>query len=152
MCQVTQCLVCSAEPGLVAIQQTPTIPDILTIPGSQSVISFISLLLWDLASRAKMGKTLLISVLFFVIFFVSATQGTEVKRENASKLLYDLFIVFSGVAIISIIFVFIEIIIVYTQKVSKTFVYELQDLCTIYRSILCAIFFFLVLDTVWTCY
>ena len=49
---------------------------------------------------AKMGKTLLTYVLFFVI--VSTTLETEVKRENASKLFSNLFIMFSGLPIISI--------------------------------------------------
>ena len=93
-----------------------------------------------------MSKKLLISVLYFVIFFVNATQGTEVKRENASKMLSDLFVIFTGLAIIPILFVFIETIIVCTQKVSHILVYILQDVCTLFRSMSCAIFS--VLDTV----
>ena len=63
-----------------------------------------------------MRKTLLIYVLFFVI--VSATQGTVVKRENTSKHLSNLFNMFSGLAIISMMLIFIDFIIVCTQKVS----------------------------------
>ena len=68
------------------------------------------------------------------------------KGENASKLLSNLFVVFSHLAIISILFVFTYFIIVSTQKVSKILVYKLQDLCTLLRAMSCAIF--LVLDTV----
>ena len=64
-----------------------------------------------------MGKTLLISVLFFVI--VNTILETEVKRKNASKLLSNLFAMFSDITIISIIFVFMVTIIACTQKVSK---------------------------------
>ena len=74
-----------------------------------------------------MGKTLLIHVLFFVI--IIAAQGTEVKRENTSKLLSNLFDMFSGLATVSIMFIFINFIIVCTKKVSIILVYKLQDFC-----------------------
>ena len=89
-----------------------------------------------------MNKTLLIYVLLSVIF--SATQGTEVERENASKLLSNLFVMFSGLTIISIMLIFNDFIYVCMHKVSKILVYKLQDLYTIYRSMSCAIFSILV--------
>ena len=85
-----------------------------------------------------MGKRLLISVLFFGI--VSTTVEIEVKRENASKPLSNLFIIFSGLVIITVTFIFTDFIIVCTGKVSKILVYKLQDLCNTYRSMSCAIF------------
>ena len=60
--------------------------------------------------------------------------------EDTSKLLSDLIIVISGLAIIRIVFVVIEIIIVYTWNVSEIFVYKLLDLYTLFRSILCVKF------------
>ena len=62
------------------------------------------------------------------------------KGQDASKLLSDIIIVISGLAIILVMYVVIEIIIVYTWNVSEIFVYKLQDLYTLFRSILCAIF------------
>ena len=62
------------------------------------------------------------------------------KGEDASKRLSDLITVISGLAIIPTIFVVIEINIVYTWNVSEMFVYKLQDLCILFRSILCATF------------
>ena len=85
-----------------------------------------------------MGKSLLIYVLFFVV--VSTTLATEVKLENASKLLPNLIIMFSGLTIISIMFILIDFIYACMHKVSEVLVYKLQDLCTLFRSISCAIF------------
>ena len=76
-----------------------------------------------------MDKTLLIYVLYFV---------------NVSTMLETEFIMFPGLAIISTMFIFIDFIYVCMHKVSKTLVYNLPDLCTIYRSISCAIFSVLV--------
>ena len=58
-----------------------------------------------------MGKKLLIYVLFFVI--VSTTLETEVKREYVSRLLSDLFIIFSG---LGIIFIFIDFFLLHALR------------------------------------
>ena len=55
------------------------------------------------------------------------------KGGDAFKLLSDLFIVISGLTIIPIVFVVVEIIIIYIWKVSEILAYELQDLCTLLR-------------------
>ena len=89
-----------------------------------------------------MGKTLPIHVSFFVV--VSTTLEIEAKRENTSKLLSNLFDMFLGLAVISIMFIFINFITVCNKKVSIFLVYKLQYLCTIYRPMSCAIFSVLV--------
>ena len=71
---------------------------------------------------------------------------TLVKRDNASKFLSNLFIMFSDLGIMSTMFVFIDFIYVCTYKISKLLVYKLHDLSNIYRSMSCAIF--LTLDII----
>ena len=84
-----------------------------------------------------MGKTLLIYVLIFAI--ISTMLETEVKRENTSKLLSNLLIMFSGLEIVSIMFILINFIIEITKMVSVILAYKLKDLCTSYRPICSAI-------------
>ena len=66
----------------------------------------------------------------------------EVKRKNTSKLLSNKLIMFSGLAIISIMFILINFIIASTKKVSIILAYKLQDLCTSYSQ--CHVPFLLV--------
>ena len=75
---------------------------------------------------------------FFVI--VRTMLETEVKRENASKLLSNLFIMFSGLTIISIMFILNDCIYACMGKVSEVLVYKLKDLCILFMSMACAVF------------
>ena len=89
-----------------------------------------------------MGKMLLIFVLLFVN--VSVVQETEGKKENASKLLSNSVIMFSHLTIISVMLILIISIIMHTKRVLIDVAYKLQDLCTTYWPMSCAIILILV--------